>query len=243
MLRLLRFLFGAILIPLCVAATLALLDVLRHIPSSHSLVSPETMWLATGFLLWLGMWFLFPQPVKAYVIAHELTHALWAKLFGGRVRDMRFSDRGGSVMLSKSNVWITLAPYFFPLYTILIIAVRFVTGLFVDPLPLPLLWLFFVGFTWSFHVTFTIQSLMITQPDIQEYGRVFSYAVIYLFNLAGVGLWVVCTTSASMTDFATSLIVHAVSAYASVCDEIATRSAFLARVAEALFTKIIHYRG
>jgi hypothetical protein len=189
------------------------------------------------------MWFLLPQPVKAYVIAHELTHALWAWLFGGTAHDLRFSDHGGSVRLSKSNVWITLAPYFFPLYTILVIAVRLVAGLFVDPLPLPFLWLFLVGFTWAFHVTFTVQSLMITQPDIQEYGRVFSYALIYLFNLAGVGLWVVCTTSATLADFATSLIVHAVSAYASVSDEIATRSAFLARVAESLFTKAMHYRG
>jgi hypothetical protein len=231
------------LIPLCVAATLSLLDVLRHIPSTHSLVSPELVWLLTGFLLWLAMWILLPPPVKAYVIGHELTHALWAWLFGGRAHDLRFSERGGSVRLTKSNVWITLAPYFFPLYTIIVILLRFVTGLFVDEVPFPFAWLFFVGLTWGFHVTFTIQSLMITQPDIQEYGRLFSYAVIYLINLAGVGIWVVCTTAATLTDFATSLIVHSISVYASVSDEISTRSQFLGDLAKSLFNKILYYRG
>lgn len=242
MFRLFRFLAGAALLPLCVASTLTLLDVLRRVPSSHSLVSPETAWLLTGFVIWLAMWFFLPQPVRAYVIAHEVTHVVWAWLFGGRAHDLRFSDRGGSVRLTKSNVWITLAPYFFPLYTILVIGIRFAVGLFTE-VPAPLLWLFLVGLTWSFHVTFTIQSLMITQPDIQEYGRLFSYAFIYLFNLAGVGLWVVCTTSATLTDFATTLIVHSISVYAAVRDELATRAHFLWETAEALLRKALYYRG
>lgn len=246
MFRLLRFLIGAALIPLCVAATLSLLEVLRHIPSAHTLLSPEAAWLLTGFLLWLAMWFLLPQPVKMYVVAHEMTHVLWAWLFGGRAHDLRFSERGGSVRLSKSNMWITLSPYFFPFYTITVILLHLITGLFVREIPLPFAWLFLVGLTWGFHVTFTIQSLMVTQPDIHEYGLLFSYAIIYLFNLAGVGLWIVCTTAATLTDFGTSLIVETISVYAAVTDELATRGRFVGELIASLAAKLynlLHYRG
>lgn len=227
MFRTLRLILGALLVPFCVAVTLALLDVLRHTQTTGTLLSPQTVWLLTGYFLWLGMWFFLPQPVKTYVVAHELTHALWGLLFGGRIRRLRVSERGGSVHLSKSNLLITLAPYFFPFYTILVILVRSLFGLFAAEVPYPLVWLFFVGLTWGFHVTFTIQSLMTTQPDIQEYGRLFSYAVIYLMNLLGVGLWVVCTTSATLGDLCEQLIIHSVDVYASVYDELGTRIRFV----------------
>jgi hypothetical protein len=36
-----------------------------------------------------------------------------------------------------------------------------------------------------------------SQPDIQEYGRLFSYSLIYLLNVAGIALWIVCSMSVS----------------------------------------------
>ncbi|MEI7899300.1 MAG: hypothetical protein WCK89_03545 [bacterium] len=243
MFRLLRFLTGAALLPLCVSVSLALLETLRSIPASSSFLSPETSWLLTGYFLWLGMWFFLPQPVRAYVVAHELTHALWGMLFGGRVRNWNISTRGGSVSLSKSNMLITLAPYFFPLYTVIVILLHLLIRWFVNPVPLPLVWLFFVGLTWGFHVTFTVQSLMITQPDILVYGRLFSYVIIYLFNLAGVGLWVVCTTSATFSTFSDALIAHTVNVYASVHDEIHTRATHLSHTVMPPLLKLLHYRG
>lgn len=243
MLRLLRFLTGAALVPLCVAVTMALLDTLRNIPSSGSLLSPETTWLLTGYFLWLGMWFFLPRPVRAYVVAHELTHALWGLLFGARVEKLQTSSTGGSVWLSKSNMFITLAPYFFPFYTVLVILVRLLVGCFFTVTPSPLLWLFLVGLTWGFHVTFTVQSLIVRQPDILEYGRLFSYVVIYLFNLTGVGLWVVCTTSATLGSFAAAVALHTVNVYAAVHDEVCTRTHFLLSTVKPALVKMLYYRG
>jgi hypothetical protein len=59
---------------------------------------------------------------------------------------------------------------------------------------MPWLWMFAVGFTWSFHACFTVKSLMQTQPDVQEYGRVLSWTFILAMNLLGILLWIVCTT-------------------------------------------------
>jgi hypothetical protein len=217
MLRFLRFLAGLALLPLCAAVTLTLLDLLRGLSSgADTFVPPEALWLLAGYFLWLGVWLILPQPIRTYVMAHELTHALWGLLFGARVRNLRVSEKGGSVSLSKTNLLITLAPYFFPFYTVLVILLRWAVGLFIHPVPFPFLWQFLVGFTWGFHLCFTVQSLLTRQPDIHEYGRLFSYAVIYLFNLIGVCLWLVCTPSASFLTLATSLLTRVPQTYGAL---------------------------
>jgi hypothetical protein len=129
---------------------------------------------------------------------------------------MRVTATGGSVRLSKTNLLITLAPYFFPLYTVLVILLRWTVERFVQPLPLPNVWLFLVGLTWGFHLCFTVQSLLTRQPDIHEYGRLLSYAVIYLFNLLGICLWVVCTTSATLPALVAALLIRTASIYGGI---------------------------
>ena len=171
------------------------------------------------------------------------SHALWAVFFGGRVRNLRVTEKGGSVRVTKSNLLITLAPYFFPFYTILVILIRFLLGLFMKEVPFPLIWLFLVGLTWGFHVTFTLQSLMTTQPDISEYGKLFSYVIIYLFNLLGVCLWVVCTTSATFDNLGSALMIHTVDVYASICDEVEARRHFLFDAINTLNKLLLHSGG
>lgn len=212
--RFFRLVAGLALIPLCVAMTLALLDLLRGL--AGGLFSPEVLWLGIGYTLWLVLWFVMPQPARAYVMAHELTHALWALLFGARIRKMKVTAKGGSVSLSKTNLLITLAPYFFPFYTVLVLLLRWLVGCFVQPVPLPYVWLFLVGLTWGFHLCFTVQSLLTRQPDILEYGRILSHAVIYIFNLLGILLWLICTTSISLSAVVAALLVRTAAAYSAV---------------------------
>ncbi len=196
---------------------MSLLDLLRGLASGPgSLFSPEALWLGAGYALWLIIWFMLPQPARAYVVAHEMTHALWALLFGARVRGMRVTAAGGSVRLSKTNLMITLAPYFFPFYTVLVLLLRWAVERMVQPIPLPFVWLFLVGLTWGFHLCFTVQSLLTRQPDILEYGRVLSYAVIYLFNLLGICLWLVCTTSVTLSALVAALLLRTTAIYGDV---------------------------
>jgi len=216
--RFVKFLLGVALLPLCAAATFAMFDVLAEAQGKGSFLSAEAICLLAGFLIWMLCWMLLPKPVRVYILGHELTHALWAILFGGRARNLRVSEKGGSVRVTKDNVLITLAPYFFPFYTILLIFVHLLLRIFFDPVPYPAAWLFLIGFTWAFHVTFTLQSLTVRQPDIQEHGRLFSYALIYLLNMLGIGLWIVCTTPATLWGLVEALASHAGSTYLAIYD-------------------------
>ena len=66
----------------------------------------------------------------------------------------------------------------------------YILSIFYDLQDYQLFWLAMVGFTWGFHFTFTISTLLQHQSDIKEYGAVFSYALIYLFNVLGICIWI-----------------------------------------------------
>jgi hypothetical protein len=163
---------------------------------------PLSAWsLLFGFLLWVILFMCLPRPTRSYVLAHELTHALWGWVMGANIKRVRVSKNGGSVTLTKSNFLIALAPYFFPLYTVLAILGYYIFSIFFDLRTYEPFWLGLVGLTWGFHVTFTITTLWQHQPDIRENGRLFSYALIYFMNVLGLCLWVVMVASPTLEAF------------------------------------------
>jgi hypothetical protein len=187
--KFLKFIIGLFLLPLCWAFSLTVFHLLKSLPAG---TSGWTMWaIPTGFVISALGFFLLPRPFRTYVLAHELTHAVWGMLMGAKVGKMKVGKNGGHVMLSKSNFIISLAPYFFPFYTGLVIALWYGLGCFWDVSRYELWWLAAVGLTWGFHVTFTVYLLSQRQPDVQENGRLFSYVIIYLANLFFVALWMI----------------------------------------------------
>lgn len=207
MVRFLKLLAGLGLLPVCVAATWSVVRLVQSIqPPAAGQVPAAAAWLVGGFLLWLFLFFVTPRPVRTYVLAHELTHALWGWVMGARVSRLRVSARGGSVHVSKNNFLISLAPYFFPLYTVLAIAAYYLLSVFFDLRAYEPFWLAVVGFTWCFHLTFTATTLLQHQPDIRQNGRLFSYALIYLMNVLGIGLWIVLVASPTLQGFASLLV-------------------------------------
>ncbi len=145
---------------------------------------PDTpYYFFAGGLTYLTIHLLFKKPVFAYVIGHELTHALFALLFGGSVKAFRASNRGGRVTLTKSNFIITLAPYFFPLYTALALILYWtaiaanVQGVTTDII------IYLSGATFTLHLMLTFVFLQADQNDIREEGAIFSYPLIFLFNI------------------------------------------------------------
>lgn len=208
--RLLRLCVGIAAIPLCVAVSRAALNMLRLAQTDSAwLVPPSALAMAGGFFAWLLLFCLLPQSARSYVLAHELTHALWAALMGARVLSIRVARESGSVTVSKSNFLVVLAPYFFPFYTVLIVAAYYLLALFIPVDRFYLLWLALVGFTWSFHVTFTITTLAQHQSDIRRQGRLFSYGAIYFFNVLGACAWIVIVSDATLEELVASFAENA----------------------------------
>ena len=197
--KIVKFLLGILLIPFCAAATQTVISLTQAVqPSFSSAIPPSALALGGGFLLWMFLYFTLPRPVRTYVLAHELTHALWASIMGARVFRMKISKEKGSVTISKSNFLIMLAPYFFPFYTVLVIIGYYILSIFVDVKPYYLCWLGLVSLTWGFHFTFTLSTLLQHQSDIKECGHLFSYTLIYLLNVMGIGLWIVIVSAATL---------------------------------------------
>ena len=194
---------GLLLVPFAVAITRTLIMLVQGFGVDSTWGLPPAAWaMSGGFLLWLFVFITLPRPMKTYVLAHELTHALWAWCSGAKVSNLRIRSGSGSVVVSHSNLMITLAPYFFPLYTIIALLIYGLLGIWIDLRPWYLFWLALVGFTWSFHVTFTIASLMHYQSDIDDYGWLFSYVVIYIVNLFGLAAWVVAVGDPTLSQAA-----------------------------------------
>ncbi len=171
-------LLGIALIPFCVGFSWQLADAVVNI--TYRPLIPY--WFTGGFLLYLLIHFLFKQPILSYVVGHELTHALFAILFGGSVKAFHASEKGGQVHLTKSNFIITLAPYFFPLYTFLALLAIWLARAANAPALEP--WLVLVaGAAFAFHIVLTAIFLQTDQRDISEHGAFFSYPLIFLFNV------------------------------------------------------------
>jgi hypothetical protein len=175
----LKFLAGLLLLPLCGGVAKTTVRVLQ------ATTTADTFWFPflAGVACWITIYILLPKPLWLYVCGHELTHALWACSFGGKVKKIKITTRGGYVLLTKTNFLISLSPYFFPLYAVLILS-GFILGHVIWDLHIwfSLLYLL-LGVAYSFHVTLTGHALMAEQTDVTDHGHLFSAVVIWLGNL------------------------------------------------------------
>ena len=89
-----------------------------HALSLIPLMAKESVVFLVCFIVYFPIHFLFYKPILGHVMAHELTHALAAVLMGGKVTSIHASTTGGTTVVNKSHVFISLAPYIFPLYTV-----------------------------------------------------------------------------------------------------------------------------
>jgi len=123
--------------------------------------------------------------LRLYVVGHELTHWLAAKLFRRRTGSFRADARSGSVEVEDPNALIVLAPYFVPVYTLAWVGVYGLVRMWVDPVPEGGLALFCsgIGATYAFHLILTALALQRGQEDLRVCGPVFSVGVILLGNL------------------------------------------------------------
>ncbi|MEM7699366.1 MAG: hypothetical protein AAF236_13295 [Verrucomicrobiota bacterium] len=152
--------------------------------------------------------------VWLYVAGHEITHAIFVLLCRGRVSKVHITSAGGHILTNRNNFLISLSPYFFPFYTAIVL-----TGwglaewLFVDIPAKHLVWLYgAIGFTWMFHFTFTLWMTRRDQPDVEQNGRLFSFALIFLVNILIISaLIIVASPTVTFATFGQSLLANGVS--------------------------------
>jgi len=176
-----RWLVAALLTPIAIGLSWAVRDIILTSGRATS------FWVAlgAGTSVWLVIFFSLPRPMWLYVVGHELTHALWALLFGGRVKAFKASRTGGHVVLTKTNSFVALAPYFFPLYSVLWSLLFLLLAWFFGWKGHAFWFHFGVGMTYTFHLTLTATILRIRQPDLDGEGWLFSGVMIWLMH-AGV---------------------------------------------------------
>jgi hypothetical protein len=183
-LRLLKFVIALALLPLVAGEIWTLIDLAR------AAAVPGGAWregwaiaFGAGLVTWLLVFAFLPRTMWFYVLGHEFTHALAAMLAGGKVSAFQVSAKGGHVVTDRVNWWITLAPYFIPLYALIWMALWLCVD-FWYPLKAwqPILY-FGLGVFWCFHLTFTASMFHLGQTDITSQGIVFSAVVILFINL------------------------------------------------------------
>ncbi len=201
--RLVKKVVAIFLLPACAILSQTFFTVFTRATVTQRLWAGEEFWFfSLGVVLWLIAFFGLPRPLLVYVFGHELTHAVWVWLMGGRVSQFKVGRDGGHIITDRNNFWIALAPYFFPLYSIIALGIYGLASLFTDVQPYGRLLYALIGVTWAFHFTFTCWMIPKSQTDLLDHGTFFSLVVIYLMNLILLSvLLVVASPQISMADF------------------------------------------
>ncbi len=120
---------------------------------------------------------------RLYVFAHEFTHALAAWSLGGKVFALVVRRQSGHVDLSRTNAFISLAPYWVPLYALGAIAGYRALLWWGPPAHAREIFLALMGACLAFHFAHTVEALWTThQSDLNEAGFPLSISLIVLLN-------------------------------------------------------------
>ncbi|MFA5975944.1 MAG: M50 family metallopeptidase [Elusimicrobiota bacterium] len=180
--KLKRFVITTLLLPGCYGVSLALWSLLQPFQS----VPEGSFYFLVGMGSYFAFQWVFFRPIRTYVFGHELTHALAAWMTGAKVKHFRVSKNGGSVMVSKTNFFVALAPYMIPLYALLLVGFFAVVDYFVPVKPYWRFCLWILGASIGFHMALTVYALKEGQPDLKTAGKYLSVLIIYLGNVVSI---------------------------------------------------------
>jgi hypothetical protein len=182
--KILKTSIGIILLPLLVSFSVTFYEQFENIGTIWTAAQVYFLWGVVAYCL---IQLLLIKPAFLYVLGHESVHVLATWLCLGRVTSFNVSPQGGSVTTSKSNLFISLSPYFVPIYSILLIAAYYILNhIFIWRLFAAKHFLFLLGLTLAFHIAMTVDTLKIRQPDLIKTGYVTSVVFIYTINLIAI---------------------------------------------------------
>jgi len=177
--KILRFIASLLLLPLCAAVTINFYNGIVGIEA----ISESGLIFLLGALSYCLLHLLLFKLDFLYVLGHELTHAVATIFSGGKIKGIKVSGNGGSVKTSSPNLFVVLSPYLMPGYTVFIGVLYFLLSFFIDVTKYSRLFIFLIGFTLMFHLSYTAQSIKEKQSDLIRTGYLFSISSIYIANL------------------------------------------------------------
>jgi hypothetical protein len=173
-----RALVAILLLPICYGVSRSLWS----LALGFQQVPEGSFYFLVGFAGYLVFQWVFFKPMRTYVFGHELTHAVAAWITGGEVHHFKVSKKGGSVTVTKPNLFVALAPYMVPLYSLVLLVLFFGVNLFYSLLEYWNYFLALLGASLAFHVALTFFALKQDQPDLKSGGKLLSGVVIFLGN-------------------------------------------------------------
>jgi len=178
--KLIKNIIGFLFIPVVFSITRVFY---LHLINIDTLTSVSRYFLL-GFVAYVISYIVFIKLDYLYVLGHESVHALFVWFFGGRVLSFKVKSKSGSITATKSNIFIDLAPYFVPIYTIAISLIYLIGSSFWHMGSILGYFIFFIGFSFSFHLIMTVDKMKIEQPDFLKFGYLNSLILIYLINIS-----------------------------------------------------------
>ena len=155
---------------------------------SSTVLIPFITGMAAYFILWK---LLFTRRLWGSwlpTFEHELTHTLFALITLHKVTGFHTSyEKGGHVRYigGLGNWLITIAPYFFPTFVVLLLLMDY-----YFPLLQRDLFILLLGFVVSFHLISTLTETNTQQPDLTKVGLFFSWCFLPGANLFFIG-WLI----------------------------------------------------
>lgn len=144
----------------------------------------EILWWFLGGLLCGCLLFSKVRPVFLYVLGHELTHWLLAKLFFRKTSKFTLRMNSGSVRVAEPNIWIILGPYILPFYMLvgLLVVLLLDSCLSFERVEY-MVFSVVIGVLYANHIVMTLVALQNNQPDLKFNGPLYSTVFILFFNV------------------------------------------------------------
>jgi hypothetical protein len=156
--------------------------------SHSSLDAPGWSAFFIGCALFVPVWFVLRRLMRRPVdylttLEHELTHIIVGLLFLKRPLSLRVTSReGGLVVLTGSNLWITLAPYFLPTLVLFLLPLDLIVP---DGYRQALLAI--IGASVAYHLVSTWSEIGVVQSDFKKAGLLQSLWLLPVANLVCYG--------------------------------------------------------
>ncbi len=144
--------------------------------------------LLCGFAGALVVFILFPRLrlQRLYVAGHEFVHWLAAKIFRRRTGKFAVGKSGGAVEIERPNIWIVLAPYVVPVFTLAWIGLygvaRMISAGSWGPIFHNIVYAG-IGVSYSHHLVLTASAVTTSQRDFSFYGIWLSLPAVLWGNL------------------------------------------------------------